>query len=689
MSAPADVVARVAQLRSELDHHAHRYYVLDDPEIGDDVYDALLDELRGIEADHPELVTPESPTQRIGGEPVSDLEKVRHPVAMLSLANVRSAEELRAWIQRMRNHLAREGIEDPAFEFVAEPKIDGLAMSLLYRDGMFERGATRGNGEVGEDVTHNIRTIGSVPLRLEMDAPPALLEVRGEVYMSLPDFTALNERRAEQGLSTFMNPRNSAAGTIRQLDPRLAAERPLSFWAYQVGTTEGISFDSHWEALQWLRAHRFPVHPDVARLSEEAEVVARCEDWERRRGSLDFEIDGVVVKVSDSALQRRLGVVGRDPRWAVAWKFPPTTAPTTLREIGWNPGKFGDLHPYAMLAPVAVGGVTIKLATLHNEEDLARKDIRAGEEVIVLRAGDVIPQVLSPAPHVAERADRPPPSRPPARCPVCDTPTVKPEGSVFTRCPNRDCPGRRWQLLKHFAFAMDIDGLGEKQVDLFMRLGWVRTAADFYRLTAEQISEQPGFGEVSAGKLTAAIDASRRTGFGRVLFASGIEEVGDVTGRNLAQRFRTLDALLSADAEAIEQTPGVGPKMAAVIHAQLQDPQMRELLSALAAAGLTLQEAGPPPGEGPLADRTLVLTGTLPELTREEATAQILAAGGRVTGSVSRKTDYLVAGDSAGSKLARAEKLGVPVLDEAGLRAVLAGEPPPVPEEPGADDPPS
>ena len=670
----ADPATRVAQLRATLEYHGHRYYVLDDPEIGDDAYDALLDELRGLEAAHPELLTDDSPTQRTGGEPVSDLVKVHHPVAMLSLANVRSADELTAWIQRMRNHLAREAIEDPDFEFVAEPKIDGLAMSLLYRDGVLERGATRGNGEVGEDVTHNIRTIGSVPLRLEMDDPPALVEVRGEVYMSLPDFTALNERRAEAGLSTFMNPRNSAAGTIRQLDPRLAAERPLSFWAYQVGTTDGISFDSHWEALEWLRAHRFPVHPDVARLTDEAEVVARCKDWEARRGSLDFEIDGVVVKVSEYALQRRLGVVGRDPRWAVAWKFPPTTAKTTLRKIGWNPGKFGDLHPYAMLEPVAVGGVTIKLATLHNEEDLARKDIRAGEEVIVLRAGDVIPQVLSPAPHVAERADRPPPSLPPRRCPVCDTPTVKPEDSVFTRCPNRDCPGRRWQLLKHFAYAMDIDGLGEKQVDLFMKLGWVRTAADFYRLTAEQITEQPGFGEVSAGKLMAAIDASRRTPFGRVLFAAGIEEVGDVTGRSLAMRFRTLDALLGADAEAIEETRGVASKKAAVIHAQLADPQMRALLEDLRGEGLTLFEDGPAPGEGPLAGCTLVLTGTLPQLTREEATAQILAAGGRVTGSVSKKTDYLVAGDSAGTKLSRAEKLGVAVIDESGLRALLAGD---------------
>ena len=676
MTPEQDPATRAAELRAELEHHGYRYYVLDDPEIGDDAYDALIDELRVIEAEHPELVTPDSPTQRVGGEPVSDLVKVTHPQRMLSLANVRSAEELRAWIQRMRNHLAREGIGNPEFAFVAEPKIDGLAMSLLYRDGVFERGATRGNGEVGEDVTHNIRTIGSIPLRLDMDDPPALLEVRGEVYMSLPDFAALNERRAEAGLSTFMNPRNSAAGTIRQLDPKLAAERPLSFWAYQVGTTDGLSFASHWEALQWLRAHRFPVHPDVKLLHTEDEVVAQCKGWEQRRGSLDFEIDGVVVKVSDGELQRRLGVVGREPRWATAWKFPPTTARTRLEAIHWNPGKFGDLHPYGALTPVGVAGVTIKMATLHNEEDIVRKDIRAGEDVIVLRAGDVIPQILSPAPHVAEQTDRPPPTAPPQRCPVCDTPTIKPEGSVFTRCPNRDCAGRRWQLLTTFAGVMDIDGLGEKLVSLFMDLGWVRTAADFYRLTAEQIAGQPGFGETSAGKLVAAIEASKRQPFGRVLFGVGIEEVGLVIGRNLAQQFRTLEALLAASPAEIEQTQGVGAKMAQIIHEQLADPQMRELLADLEREGLTMAAEGPPPGEGTLAGKTLVLTGTLPDLTREQATERIVAAGGRVTGSVSRKTDYVVAGESAGSKLASAERLGVPVLDEAGLLAVLAGENP-------------
>jgi DNA ligase (NAD+) len=525
---------------------------------------------------------------------------------------------------------------------------------------------------VGEDVTHNLKTIAGIPLRLDMAEPPALIEVRGEVYMSLPDFAALNERRAQAGLSTFMNPRNSAAGTIRQLDPKLAADRPLSFWAYAVGTTEGITFDAHWDALQWLRERRFPVHPDVKKLRMEDEVVAQCRSWEERRGSLDFEIDGVVVKVNEAELQRRLGVVGREPRWAIAWKFPPTTAVTKLNQIGWNPGKFGDLHPYAMLEPVRVGGVTIKLATLHNEEDLARKDIRVGEEVIVLRAGDVIPQVLSPGPHVAEHKKRPSPPAPPERCPVCDTPTVKPADSVFTRCPNRDCPGRRWQLLKHYVGAMDIDGLGERQVSLFMELGWVRTAADFYRLTAEQIAEQPGFGQVSAEKLVAAIEASKQQPFGRVLYAAGIEEVGYVTGRNLAQTFRNVGALLSASPEEIERTPGVGPKMAHSIHDQLSDDRMRALIEDLRAEGLRTVQEGPPPGEGPLADKTLVLTGTLPDLTREQATEMIIAAGGKVTGSVSKKTSYLVAGASPGTKLAQAERLGVPVLDEDGLRALLA-----------------
>ncbi len=665
------VARRVAELREQLTHHGHRYYVLDDPEIGDDAYDALLDELRALEASHPELLSPDSPTQRVGGEPVSRLEKVTHLQPMLSLANARSEEELRAWVARMRSHLAREGIANPTFEFVAEPKIDGLAMSLVYRDGVLERGATRGNGEVGEDVTHNLRTIGAIPLRID-DAPP-LVEVRGEVYMSLPDFAALNERRAEQGLSTFMNPRNSAAGTIRQLDPALAAERPLSMWCYGIGATEGLSLTSHWDALEWLRAHGFRVNGDVQKLATEDEVVAQCLAWQQRRGALDFEIDGVVVKVADYELQRRLGAVGRDPRWAIAWKFPPTTAVTRLNDILWNVGKYGDLHPFAALEPVHVGGVTVKLATLHNEEDLARKDLRPADEVIVLRAGDVIPQVLSPAPHAVERPDRADPPGPPAECPFCGTPTVKPEGVVFTKCPNRDCPERRWQLLKHFASqgAMDMEGLGEKQVAVLQRMGLIRTAGDFYRLTAEQLMEMEGYGEVSARNLLAAIEASKARPFGRMLFAIGIEGVGFITGRNLAQHFRSVDALLDATAEQVAQTPGIGPIVAQLIADQLADPQMRALIADLRGLGLRFEEEGAPPGEGPLKEQTFVLTGTLPNLTREEATERITSNGGRVTSSVSKKTSYVVAGDSPGSKLEKAERLGVPVLDEPGLVALL------------------
>jgi DNA ligase (NAD+) len=661
---------RVAELRRQLEYHGHRYYVLDDPEIGDDAYDALLDELRGLEAEHPELLTPDSPTQRVGGTPISKLEKVRHLQPMFSLANVRSAEELRAWIARMRSHLAREGIEDPEFAYVAEPKIDGLAISLVYRDGLLERGATRGNGEIGEDVTHNLRTIPSIPLRID-DAPP-LVEVRGEVYMALSDFTALNERRASQGLSTFMNPRNSAAGTIRQLDPALAAERPLSMWCYGIGATDGLRFGSHWEGLEWLREHGFRVNGDVKRLSTEDDVVAQCLQWQERRGALDFEIDGVVVKVDDLELQRRLGVVGRDPRWAVAWKFPPTTAVTRLHSVQWNVGKFGDLHPFAVLEPVHVGGVTVKLATLHNEEDLARKDIRSGDEVIVLRAGDVIPQVVSPAPHAVEKPDRSPPERPPATCPSCGTPTVKDEGKVFTRCPNLACPDRRWQLLKHYVYAMDVDGLGEKQVKTLQDAGLVRTVADYYRLTKEQLLELEGVGEVSAENLLRSIQASRERPFGAVLFAIGIEGVGGVTGRNLAQHFRTIDALLDASPEQIAETPGIGPVVARLIHDQLADPQMRELIADLRQY-VRMEAEGAPPGDGVLSGRTLVLTGTLPDLTREQATERILAAGGRVTSSVSKKTDYVVAGEAAGSKLEKAERLGVPVLDEAGLLALLSG----------------
>jgi DNA ligase (NAD+) len=669
-----DPAARAAALRAELEHHNHRYYVLDEPEIGDDAYDALLDELRALEAEHPDLLTPDSPTQRVGGKPLEKFEPARHPQPMLSLGNARGEEELRAWVERMRNRLAREGISEAQFDYVCEPKIDGLAVSLVYRDGVLDRGATRGDGETGEDVTQNLRTINVIPLAIEDG--PALLEVRGEVYMPLAGFAELNERRAAEGERTYMNPRNAAAGAIRQLDPQIAADRPLSLWVYGVGATEGISFERHSQALEWLRDHRFPVNPEVQVADDVAEVMDICTSWQDRRDALDYEIDGVVVKVDDYELQRRLGVVGREPRAAVAWKFPPMTAVTQLHKVHWNVGRTGHLVPFAALEPVRVSGVTVKMATLHNEEDLARKDVREGDEVIVLRAGDVIPQVISPAPDAVGRKGRARRPKPPAKCPSCGTPTVKTEGEVFTRCPNRlGCPGQQWQLLKHFVSkgAMDVEGLGEERVSQLMREGLVRNPADLYGLTVEQLTALEGFAEISARRLVEAIDASRERPFSRVLWALGIESVGEVNARNLAQRFRSMDALMAAPPEEIADTPGVGPVVAEIVAEALHEESMVELVRRLRDAGLQLAQEGPPPGEGPLAEKTFVLTGTLPTLTREEATERILAAGGRVTSSVSKNTDYLVAGDSPGSKLEKAQRLGTEVLDEEGLVSLLDG----------------
>jgi DNA ligase (NAD+) len=669
-AASRTAAARAAELHEQLRYHGHRYYVLDDPEIGDEEYDALIDELRALESEHPDLVTPDSPTQRTGGQPLEKFTQVRHLQPMLSLANARNEDELRAWVERMRAHLLREGIAEPRLEYVCEPKIDGLAISLVYRDGVLERGATRGNGEVGEEVTQNLRTIRAIPLRI--DDAPALVEVRGEVYMPLEAFAELNEARAAAGESTFMNPRNSAAGSIRQLDPRIAAARPLSMWCYGIGATEGIVFTRHSEALDWLREHGFRVNPDVRSFTDVDDVIAQCHEWEERRAALDYEIDGVVVKVDDYELQRRLGVVGREPRSAVAWKFAPTTAVTKLRRIGWNVGRTGHLIPFADLEPVVVGGVTVKLATLHNEEDVARKDLRDGDDVIVMRAGEVIPQVVSPAPHAAERKSRAAPPHPPEQCPYCDTPTVKAEGAVWTICPNRTgCPQQRWQNLKHFVGAMDIDGLGEKQVTRFLAEGLIHDAADIYHLAAERLLELDGYGEVSVRNLLSTIEASKGQPFTRVLYALGIEGVGYVNARNLAARFGSIDALAGAAPEEIAATPGIGPILAAGIAEALESESMRELVKRLREAGLAMEQEGGPVGDGPLKDRTFVLTGTLPTLTREEATDRIMRAGGRVTSSVSKKTDFVVAGENPGSKLANAERLGVEVIGEEGLLELL------------------
>jgi DNA ligase (NAD+) len=713
-SAAEDPAARAAELREIVSYHRRRYYEQDDPEIGDDEYDALFTELETLEREHPELALPDSPTQRVGGAPLDKLTKVQHEQPMLSLANARTEDELRGWTDRMRTHLAREGISDPSFRFVIEPKVDGLAMSLRYEDGVLVRAATRGDGEVGEDVTHNVRTIPDVPLHVP-DAPP-VLEVRGEIYIKLADFRRVNEKRAARGESTFMNPRNSAAGAIRQLDPKAAKERPLSFWAYGVGVVaasagaeaeqegrqgaagtsasvgEVLGVGGHHATLMWLKERGFPVNDEISVADTVEDALRTCEGWEERRDRLAFEIDGVVVKVDDFELQRRLGSVGRDPRWAIAWKFPPRTAVTLLKDVIWSVGKFGDLHPYAVLEPVNVSGVTVSQATLHNEEDLERKDVRPGDRVIVLRAGDVIPQVVSPAPHEAERDDRQPKPAPPAECPRCGTPTEKPADSVFTRCPNRGgCPGQQWQLLRHYVGrqAMDIEGLGEKQVAQLLEKGLVKNAADLYDLTKEQLLELEGYGEVSASRTVAAIEASKERPFARVLYGVGIEEVGEITGRNLAARFRTIDALRAAQPEQLADTPGVGEKMARIIHERLADPAVGEVFDRLRTAGLQLEV---PQAEGDAGDNTLlegltaVLTGTLPSLTREDATQRLLAAGARVTSSVSKKTGVVVAGEAAGSKLEKAERLGVPVLDEEGLLRLLREGPSVLAPEEGEDE---
>jgi DNA ligase (NAD+) len=663
---------RAAELRRELELHNHRYYVLDDPLIGDDEYDALLDELRAIEAEHPELLSPDSPTQRVGAPPLDRFEQVRHLESMLSLANARNEEELRAWETRLSNHLKRLDIAASQFSYTTEPKIDGLAIALVYEDGVLARGATRGDGRTGEDVTRNLRTIGAVPLRIP-DAP-SLVEVRGEVYLPIADFKALNERRAAAGEPTFANPRNSAAGSIRQLDPALAAERPLSIWCYGTGATDGLDFATHSEEVEWLGERGFKVNPDTEHHDGIEGVVERCRWWEERRERLDYEIDGVVVKVDERALWRELGVVGREPRWAIAWKFAPTTATTMMNRVVWNVGRTGHLVPFAMLDPVHVGGVTVTTATLHNEEDLERKDVREGDEVVVMRAGDVIPQVVSPKlPRKNPRARKP---KPPKSCPACGTPTEKREG-VFTICPNRaGCPGQSFQHVKHFVSkgAMDIDGLGEKQAMRFLGEGLIADVADVYELGEEQLVDLEGFGEVSARNLVAAIDASRGRPFKRVLYALGLPGVGYVTAEALADHFGSVDALREADPERIEEVEGVGPIMAVQIAEALADEPTWALVEKLREKGLRLaQDASERRTEGgPLEGRTLVLTGALPELTREEAAALIKAGGGKVVNSVSKKTDYVVAGENPGSKLAKAEKLEVEILDEAGLRALLA-----------------
>jgi DNA ligase (NAD+) len=670
-AAPAKAKRRAEALRRQITHHDHRYYVLDDPEIADPEYDDMLRELREIEEEHPELLTPDSPTQRVGGAPLEKFGHVQHAEPMLSLGNARNEEELRGWADRIERQLERLDIEGSEIRYVVEPKVDGLAVSLTYENGILATGATRGDGRIGEDVTQNLRTIKAIPLKIT--EAPELIEVRGEVYLPIADFAKLNEQRAEAGEATFANPRNSAAGSIRQLDPQITASRPLSMWAYGIGARSGWEPESHSEMLDWLRERGFKINKDVEVIEGIDEVAARCRWWEDRREALDFEIDGAVVKIDDRNLQRELGVVGREPRWAVAWKFPPSTATTTLKKVEWNVGRTGHLLPWAVLEPVHVSGVTVSKATLHNEEDLERKDVRDGDEVVVLRAGDVIPQVVSPViqRRKGRRLRKP---KPPRECPLCGTKTIKPEDGVFTICPNRTgCPGQRFQHVKHFRGALEIEGLGEKNAHRFLQEGLISDAADIFELTTERVAALEGFGETSAEKLMAEIEAAKERPFSRVLYALGIPGVGFVNAESLAEHFGTIDSLLAAQPEEIERAEGIGPILAGQIFEELHEQRTEKLIERLRKSGLRMELD---PSErrvegGPLEGKTLVLTGTLPELTREEATRLIKRAGGKVVNSVSGKTDYVVAGDSPGSKLAKAEGFDVEVIDQAGLRKLL------------------
>ena len=631
----------------------------------------MMIELRELEAQDPSLITPDSPTQRVAGRATDRFPQVRHVEQMLSLGNARGADEFRAWEVRLMNRLKRLDISPSELRFVSEPKIDGIAISLLYENGEFVRGATRGDGVIGEDVTPNLKTIKAIPHTI--DDPPDLIEVRGEIYFPRSGFVELNEQRAAEGLSTFANPRNATAGTVRNLDVEVTASRPLSMWSYGIGGVRGIEFDSHSEELEWMRERGFRVNEDIAEHADVEAVVERCLWWEERRESLDFEIDGVVVKVDQRRLWRELGVTGREPRWAIAWKFPPITATTMLNRIVWNVGRTGRLLPFAMLEPVHVGGVTVSTATLHNEEDLAKKDVRQGDEVVVTRAGDVIPQVIAPLIQRRE-GKRLKKARPPKRCPICDTPTIKPEDSVWTICPNRrGCPGQTFQLVKHFRGAMDIEGLGEKNLYRFLDEGLITDPASIYDLTAEQIAELDGFGETSANALITEIERSKQSPFSRVLYALGLPGIGYVNAAAIAEHFGSIDALLDADTEVITEVEGIGPVLAESLREELADETILELISRLRQRGLRFELTASERAaeDGPLVGKTFVLTGTLPNLSREEATKLIRAAGGKVTGSVSKNTGYLVAGESAGSKLAKAEEVGTEILDEDGLLALL------------------
>jgi len=714
MPATAKVQERVDALRELLHHHAHRYYVLDEPEIPDAEYDKLFRELQQLEAQHPELLTPDSPTQRVGAKPLDGFTKVRHKVPMLSIRTETDIEASGAlsFDARVRREL---GLAEsaPPIEYVAELKFDGLALNLRYENGVLVQAATRGDGEIGEEVTQNIRTIGQIPLRLPMSADgpplgarapsggsagalapsvgafvpaPPVLEVRGEVYMRRDDFEKLNEQQREKiargvkGEKTFVNPRNAAAGAVRQLDPGIARQRPLSFFAYgwgEVSSPEqgGPAFATHFEMLLTLRSWGFPVSTRTQVATGPEELVAFHQAVGTERDSLPFDIDGVVYKVNSLALQKQLGFVSREPRWAVAHKYPAQEQITTVESIDVYVGRTGKLTPVARLVPVFVGGVTVTNATLHNEDEARRKDVRVGDTVIVRRAGDVIPEVVAVVPekrmHEAQLFTMP------RNCPVCGSEAVREEGEADYRCTGGlFCGAQRKQAILHFAQrrAMDIEGLGEKLVDQMVEGNVIKTLPDLYRLGLSALCSLDRMADKSAQNVLAALEKSKHTTLPRFLFGLGIRHVGEATAKDLARHFGKLDAIMDAGAERLLEVPDVGPVVAESIHTFFQQPHNREVVEQLRACGVTWEEGEPAARTPkPLAGKTVVLTGTLPTLSRDEAKNMLEAAGAKVAGSVSRKTDYVIAGAEAGSKLDKARELGVAVLDEQGLKGLLDG----------------
>lgn len=689
LRADVDPAARVDELRALIGRHDRLYYELDQPEIPDADYDALLRELRAIEEQHPDLIVPSSPTQKVAGSPATTFAEVVHTVTMMSLDNAMDDVELRAWVDRTRRRLHDLDLDERAVGYVCELKIDGLAVSLRYERGQLVQGATRGNGRVGEDVTANLRTIASLPDRLGGAARtcPEMLEVRGEVYLPIEAFDAINAAATAAGERTYANPRNTAAGSLRQKDPAVTAGRGLAFWAYHVGEiVGGPVLRRHHERLEWLAGLGFPVNPEVRAVTSLDAVVDYCAHWQAHRHDLGYEIDGVVVKLDDLAAQERLGTTSRAPRWAIAFKFPPEERTTRLLEIKVSVGRTGRVTPYAVLEPVVVAGSTVSMATLHNQDQVAAKDVRPGDLVIVRKAGDVIPEVLGPV--LSERPAGRAPWVFPSVCPACATALVRPEGEADHRCPNLACPARVAGAIEHFVSrgAMDIEGLGEQRVRLLLELGFVHDVADLYRLDWDALAGLERFGEVSASNLAAAVDASRSRPLANLLVGLNIRHVGSSVAELLASHFGHLDALATSGEAELAAVDGVGPVIAASVHHWFTDPGHRELIERLRAAGVNL--SGPPPSSpqqqvaAPLAGLAVVVTGTLAGYSREEAEAAIKARGGKSPGSVSGRTTAVVVGASPGqSKITKAVELGVPVLDEAGFEhLLLTGEVRPNPE---------